>query len=76
MRGTKLFAFRATALDSHSSLAALPLDAGEHVITLVVEKKDKLNGKTSMVRLTGRGVVNFHCMQRCLEISMFMRSSY
>ena len=45
MRGTKLFAFRATALDSHSSLPALPLDAGEHVITLVVEKKDKLNGQ-------------------------------
>ena len=43
------------------------------MITLVVEKKDKLNGQNFDGEANWSRVVNFHCMQRSLEVSMLMR---
>ena len=43
------------------------------MITLVVEKKDKLNEQNFDGEANWSGVVNFHCMQRSLEVSMLMR---
>ena len=44
------------------------------MITLVVEKKDKLNEQNfdGVANWCWR-VVNFHCMQRSVEVSMLMR---
>ena len=43
------------------------------MITLVVEKKDKFNEQNFDGEANWLGVVNFHCMQRSLEVSMLMR---
>ena len=43
------------------------------MITLVVEKKDKLNEQNFDGVANWSRVVNFHCMQMSVEVSMLMR---